>query len=98
MQDRNAIPALIRFGARSFAHQLEFIPDDRWEWKPDPASKSARAIAGEVIAVFEMSRPVLSGGEMGQPETPGQFVGPPSPKAAAERLVQVADEYADAFE
>ena len=97
MQDRNAVPALIRFMARSFAYQLTFIPEDRWGWKPEPAAKSAGEITGEVIAVFEMSRPVLSGQEPPQPGR-GPYPAPPSAAAGAEQLVRIADEYAAAFE
>jgi|SRR5581483_8350668 len=95
MQDLKAVAALFRYGARSLAHNLSFLPEERAGWKPHPAAKSALEIAAEVIFAMRMYRPIFDG-----PEYPGW---PPRPEMtslseARALLLSTAEEYAAALE
>ena len=63
MENLKVAAWMLRYGVRSLAHNLEFVPADRLEWKPEPSAKSALEIAGEVAGGMRMYLPILSGGE-----------------------------------
>jgi len=96
MEDLKAVAWMLRYGARSLAHNLAFIPEERADWKPDPAAKSPLEIAAEVIRALGMYRPILDG-----PEAPTPRPAPPQPATLAEArtvILAVAEEYAAALE
>jgi hypothetical protein len=61
MADLKAIARTVRWGAESMAFQLAQLPADKLDWKPNPASKSALQVAGEVIGVMELTLPLFQG-------------------------------------
>jgi hypothetical protein len=94
MEDLKTAAWMLRYGARSLAHNLEFIPADREDWTPKGA-KSPLAVAQEVIRALQMYRPIFDGPEMTYPQLPP----PPTTLAEARsRLLAVAEEYAAALE
>lgn len=96
MEDVKTAAWMLRYGARSLAHNLEFIPADRENWKPEPAAKSPLEVASEAIRVIQMYRPYLNGPGAATPPMPPA---PPTSLAEARgQLVAAADEYADALE
>jgi hypothetical protein len=46
---------------QNFAHNLDFVPDDKLNWKPAPTAKSALEIAGEAKGLFRSIRALFSG-------------------------------------
>lgn len=42
----------IVWAGQNYAHNLDFIPDDKLDWKPSPEAKSAIEITGEVVGVI----------------------------------------------
>lgn len=95
MEDLKAAAWMLRYGARSLAHNLEFIPSDREDWNPRGAAKSPLAVTLEVIGALRMYRPIFDGPELAAPQLP------PPPTSLAEArcvLLAVADEYAAALE
>lgn len=58
--------------APDLARQLDFLPEDRLDWKPEPGAKSALAVAAEVLGVIREITRVVRGGTFGmagaQPE------------------------------
>ena len=86
---------LVRYGTRSFLHNLEFVPADRLDWHPEPGAHSALEITGEVVGNFRWCLPILRGGGW---DTTG---GRPRYSTLAEaraQLLEAADEYAAALE
>jgi hypothetical protein len=96
MEDVKAAAWMIRYGARSLAHNLEFIPADRENWKPAPEAKSPLAVAGEAVRVFGMYLPMLEEG--GFPASRRPFEPPASLAEAKEQLLEISERYARALE
>src|SRR6478672_3461888 len=95
MQNLKVAAWMLRYGARSLAHNLTFIPAERLDWKPEPGSKSALEIAQEVVGGMRIYLPILRGGEWGN-KTPYPPVA--SLEEALSLLAEMAEEYAAALE
>lgn len=61
--DNNTLIGLLRWGARNTAFNLEFIPDDRLDWRPAPEALSALGIINHVVESLNAMRPILEEGE-----------------------------------
>lgn len=86
---------MLRYGARSLAHNLQFIPADRLDWKPEPGAKSALEIAREVVGGMRMYLPILRGGEWDRSR---EYPRVTSLDGARSLLAETAEEYAAALE
>ena len=86
---------MLRYGVRSLIHNLEAMPADRLDWKPEPNAKSALEIAGEVVGGMRMYRPILRGGEWDRSNPWPRFA---TLEEARSLLTQTAEEYATALE
>ena len=95
MEDVKAAAWMIRYGARSLAHNLDFIPADREQWRPAPEAKSPLEVATEAVRVFAMYLPLLEAG--GFPDRP-EFEAPAALSQAKARLLEIAERYARALE
>jgi hypothetical protein len=95
-EDLKAAAWMLRYAARSLAHNLEFIPADRAGWKPEPAAKSALEVAAEAVRVLHMYRPILDGPEY--PEPWPQAPEPATLEEAGRLLTAAAEAYAAALE
>ena len=95
MENLKVAAWMVRYGVRSFTHNLAFIPADRLEWKPEPEAKSALEIAGEVVGGLRWCLPILRGGEWdtsaGRPRIS-------TLEEARSLLTEAGDEYAAALE
>jgi hypothetical protein len=96
MEDLKTAAWMLRYGARSLAHNLEFIPADRERWKLEDSAKSALDVAAEVIRALQMYRPLLNGPDVAAP--PSRPTPPSTLAEARSLLLTVADEYAVALE
>jgi hypothetical protein len=96
MEDVRAAAWMIRYGARSLAHNLDFIPADREQWKPSPEAKSPLEVAAEAVRVFGMYLPMLEEG--GFPPFQKGFEPPSSLAEAKSRLLEISERYARALE
>jgi hypothetical protein len=95
MENLKVAAWMLRYGARSLAFNLGFIPADRLDWKPEPGAKSALEIAREVVGGIRMYRPILSGGEW-DPSTAYPPIA--TLEEARSLLAEAAEEYAAALE
>jgi hypothetical protein len=96
VEDLKSAAWMLRYGARSLIHNLQFIPADRADWKPEPGAKSPLEIVTEVIRAVRMYRPILEG-----PDYPDPRPTLPQPRTlpeAAELLAAAVEEYAAALE
>jgi hypothetical protein len=95
MENLKVAAWMVRYGARSLAYNLGFIPADRLDWSPEPGAKSALQIAQEVVGGMRMYLPILRGGEWDN-QTPYPPV--PTLEVAQDLLAETAEEYAAALE
>jgi hypothetical protein len=86
---------MLRYGARSLAHNLQFIPADRLDWKPEAGAKSALEIAREVVGGMRMYLPILRGGEW---DRSTEYPRGATLEEARSLLAATAEEYAAALE
>lgn len=96
MEDLKTAAWMLRYGARSLAHNLEFIPDEYLDWKPEPIAKSALEIGFEAVRAMLMYRSIFEG-----PNYPARWQLPPEPQTREELtalLLETAEEYATALE
>jgi DinB family protein len=96
MEDLKAAAWMLRYGARSLAHNLEFIPADRIDWRPDPAAKSPLEVAAEVIRALHLYRPIFEGPEY--PDLRPPIPQPETLEAARSLLLDAVEDYAAALE
>ena len=94
MTDLKVTARMVRWAAESMAFNLSQLPPDKLDWKPNPASKSALQIVGEVVGVMRMMLPMFQG---------GNFEMQPGPELAnldeAQRLLaETSEEFAVALE
>jgi uncharacterized damage-inducible protein DinB len=75
---------------RNIAHNLDFIPDDKLNWKPSPTAKSALEIMGEVIGVFDF---VLSRFERPEEEWKGSYEVPLTRDEAKKKVLAITQRY-----
>lgn len=80
----------IVWAGQNFSYNLDFIPDDKLNWKPAPDAKSALEIAAEVAGVVKSFGKLLQTGEMKQ-----EFPTFESRQAAKDAVEAVTKEYAE---
>jgi hypothetical protein len=51
VEDLKAVAWMVRYAARSLAHNLRFIPQDRASWKPDSAAGNPTGREGSIRGV-----------------------------------------------
>jgi len=93
MNPMEAMAGQIVWAARNMAHNLDFIPADKLDWKPAPTASSALEIVGHITGVLNAMKPMLSGGS---PETP-DMTPATSAEEAKQALVSAAEAYAEAL-
>lgn len=95
MEDLKAAAWVLRYGTRSLIHNLEALPPDRLTWKPEPGTKSALEMAGEVARALRMYQPLFQGQDC---FSLPMFPEPASLAEATSYLARAAEEYAAALE
>jgi hypothetical protein len=95
MENLKVAAWMVRYGARSLAHNLQFIRADRLDWKPEPCAKSALEIAREVVGGMRMYLPILRGGEW---DRSTEYPRVSTLDEARSLLAETAEEYAAALE
>jgi hypothetical protein len=96
MEDLKVAAWMLRYGARSLIHHLQFIPAERAGWQPEAGTKSPLEIVTEVLCAVTMYRPILDGPEY--PEQRPEMPRPATLEEAAELLMAAVEEYAAALE
>ena len=92
MHPMEGIARLLEWAGPDLAYNLDFIPEDRLDWKPTPDSKSARECAAEAALFMKSMIPVLAGAEWTRADYS------PPPKVEIQGLLRtVSKEYADAL-
>lgn len=105
MANLEPVARVVRWGTESMAFNLGHIPADKLNWKPNPESKSALEVTGEVIGVMRMMVGLLATGAFDRSAGPqaseeGAFPYPvPSGVEDAQRqLTETGEAFAAALE
>jgi len=88
----DGVARLLEWAGPDLAHNLDFIPEDRLNWKPAPDTKSALECAAEAAIFMKSMIPVLAGAEWVRPDYSA-----PSRAEIQEMLRSGSKEYADAL-
>ena len=95
MADLKAVARLARWAAGSMAFNLNQLPEDKLDWKPNPETKSALDVVGEVVFVMKSSLPVFQGGTIDFELARAK---PSSLAEAQQWLAETAETYTSALE
>jgi uncharacterized damage-inducible protein DinB len=89
MSEMQQLAGQLNWAAQNLAYNLDFIPDDRLNWKPAPTANSALEIVGHLLGVYHHFDKMMGGAasESGEPQTPA------SRDEAKIKLVAAAEEY-----
>ncbi|MGV3723042.1 MAG: DinB family protein [Actinomycetota bacterium] len=94
MADLKPLARIVRWGTASTILNLQKLPADKLDWKPEPTCKSALDVVAEVTGVMRTSLPMFSGGSMEyQPEPPATTL-----EEACARLQEASNAYVAALE
>ena len=80
----------ITFFSRNLAHNLDFIPDDKLDWKPAPTANSALEVVHHVLMAQGRLGAILSGGSADD----ATIAEPKTRDEAKAALAESADAYA----
>ena len=92
MHPMEGVARLAEWPGPDLAHNLDFIPEDRLNWKPAPGSKSSLDCAAEAAFFMKSMIPVLAGAEWTRADQAA-----PTKGEVQETLRTVGKEYADAL-
>ncbi|RYG64963.1 hypothetical protein EON80_18245, partial [bacterium] len=63
MQDKETLINIVEFGAKNLVENLNFFPEDKWDWKPEPNSKSAHEIFDHLLGNYAAFNGVFGGSD-----------------------------------
>jgi hypothetical protein len=91
MGSYDVLAGMTQFAGVNLAHNLDFIPEDKLNWKPAPDANSAMEVVVHVLHAMHGMRPMLKGEAWVSPaiETPKDLA---SAKAA---VIEAATSYAE---
>ena len=67
MSNLEPVARVVRWGVESMAFNLGQLPADKLNWKPNPESKSALEVTGEVVGVMRMMLGLMTAGRFERP-------------------------------
>jgi uncharacterized damage-inducible protein DinB len=80
------------WAAKNIAYNLDFIPDDKLNWKPAPTANSAMEIVNHVLGAVAWMTPMLQNGAPS--DAPPEYEKATDRESAKRLLVQAAENYA----
>lgn len=96
---------VVRWGVESMAFNLGQLPEDKLSWKPNPESKSALEVTGEVLGVMRMMTGLITTGSFQRPDGaeattsgPIDYPTPSGLKDAQRQLAETGEAFAAALE
>ncbi len=90
MNEMKQLADELNWAAQNLAYNLDFIPDDKLDWKPAPTASSALEIVGHLLGVYHHIGKMMgddSSSDSSEPQTPT------SRDEAKIKLVAAAEEY-----
>jgi uncharacterized damage-inducible protein DinB len=52
---------LVRWAGRNMAHNIEFVPAEKLDWKPAPTSRSVLDLANHIVSSYIWSKNLVTG-------------------------------------
>jgi hypothetical protein len=105
MTSLEPVARVVRWGVESMAFNLSRLPADRLQWKPNPESKSALEVTGEVIGVMRMMTGLMTTGSFAPPAGaeasaggPIRYANPTGLEEAQRQLAEAGEAFAAALE
>jgi uncharacterized damage-inducible protein DinB len=105
MTNLEPVARVVRWGVESMAFNLGQLPADKLNWKPNPESKSAMEVTGEVVGVMRMMLGLMKTGSFERPagveatgEGPIRYAIPSSLEEAQRQLAETGEAFAAALE
>jgi hypothetical protein len=105
MANLEPVARVVRWGVESMAFNLGQLREDKLNWKPNPESKSALEVTGEVLGVMRMMLGLMSTGSFERPagaeDTPGgpiRYANPSGLQEAQRQLLETGEAFAAALE
>src|SRR3954469_24085366 len=100
MPNLEPVARVVRWGVESMAFNLGQLPADKLNWKPNPESKSALEVSGEVIGVMRMMVGLMATGsfERSAGTGPTSYPIPSGLEDAQRQLLEAGDAFAAALE
>lgn len=89
MSDMQQLAAQLNWAAQNLAYNLDFIPDDKLNWKPAPTALSALEIVEHLLGVYGHFGKTI--GEA--PDHSAEAQTPASREEAQKKLIAAAQEY-----
>ena len=88
MNEMKQMVGELNWAAQNLAYNLNFIPDDKLNWKPAPTANSALEIVGHLLGVYHhIGKKMDDSSSADEPRTPA------SREEAKTKLVAAAQEY-----
>ena len=84
----------IRWVARNFSFNLDFVPADKWDWKPAPTASSAQEITLHITQTLNRGALMMAGADWDEAEAQMPKVTTDSLEAAKTALHQAAESFA----
>jgi hypothetical protein len=105
MTNLEPVARVVRWGVESMAFNLGQLPADKLNWKPNPESKSALEVTGEVIGVMRMMLGLMTTGSLDRPagaeatgDGPIRYAIPSGLEDAQHQLAETGGAFANALE
>lgn len=93
MSDMRQLAGQIDWATKNLAYNLDFIPDDKLNWKPAPTALSALEIVGHLLGVIQFFQSSIDNPAQTAAPT-GDGAAPASRDEAKTKLVAAGEEYA----
>jgi hypothetical protein len=77
----------MEWAGRNFAHNLDFVPDDKLNWKPAPTANSALEISHHAAGAIRGLQAMMTG------ETPATLEAPQNREEAKAQVQSAAEDY-----
>lgn len=85
----------VDWASKNLAYNLDFIPEDKLNWKPAPTANSAMEITTHLIRAFKMLGSQLRSEASGEPKEEPQSSEPKTREEAKQQVIAAAQEYTE---
>jgi hypothetical protein len=87
----DVLAGMTQYAGVNFAYNLDFIPEDKLDWKPSPDANSALEVAAHVVHALNGMRPLLKGGGFNM----DHGAGPTDLASAKAAVIEAASAFAE---
>lgn len=92
MEQLQVLAAEMSWATKNMAYNLDFIPDDKLDWKPAPTALSALEVVGHLLAAIDYFQKSIENEAPGA-FSEGDYPAPTTREEAKSKLVAAGEEY-----